>query len=127
MRNRLHGEIVTEVMHANAIRFCWEHVFVIQRKYIRPVDTACVVETKLLPPLASKAACRFVGWSPHLLGFQSLRGECLAVHAARPAALCAAPLGDENQYRIIAAKQAPETKHMKPKIYNLKSAFSRTG
>ena len=80
----------------------------IQRKYIRPVDTACVVETKLLPPLASKAACRFAGWSPHLLGFQSLHGACLAVHAARPAALRAAPLGDQNQYRFLGVKTSPQ-------------------
>ena len=65
---------------------------------------------KYFPPLASKAACRFAGWSPHLLGFQSSRGACPAAHAARPAAPCAAPLGDENQYRIMGVKQARKTK-----------------
>ena len=43
-----------------------------------------------------------------MLGFQSSRGACLAAHAARPAAPCAVPLGDQNQYRFLGEKTSPQ-------------------
>ena len=63
-----------------------------------------------------KAVRRFVGWSPDLLAFQSSRGARLAAPASRPAALCAALLGIQNQSRIAGAKTNPKIKLVEPSL-----------
>ena len=56
----------------------------------------------------------FARESPYEL--QSSRCADLVAHAARPVALCAAPLGIQNQYRIAGVKTSPQTKLAEPNL-----------